>query len=250
MLDLCDFNNFSLFDQLSAMEAGVISGGNDSAKFIKHESSPWPNVIYNIKILHDEATLFSSLLQLIEGHSLQPLVFCDEVLVDPSSFKVHRFLPIDRWTKMQLDLNSFAPQDGAPGFLSSELRGGEGQLQHWLDIVSRTLFNGKKLDLGLFAKMVESPDFKFHMGLFNGVPVSASLTYIDKNNIAGIYMVSTLSEYQGKGFARILLGNVLSDISREGIKTCVLQSTKAGLKLYSRMGFQSFGHLNLYWKIK
>lgn len=249
MLDLCDFNNFSLFDQLSAMEAGVISGGNDSATFIKHESSPWPNVIYNVKILHGEENLFSSLLQLIEGHSLQPLVFCDEVLVDPSTFKVHRFLPIDRWTKMQLDLNSYVPQNGTSGFLSSVVSG-QDQLQDWLEIVSRTLFNSKKLDLGLFTKMIESPDFMFHIGLLNGFPVSASLTYIDKNKIAGIYMVSTFSEYQGKGYARMLLENVFSDLLKEGIITCVLQSTKAGLKLYAKMGFQSFGHLNLYWKIK
>lgn len=249
MLDLCDYNNFTLFDHLSAMKSGVCSGNNEVASFIKHENSAWPNVVYNIATRDADESLFDSIGRLIEENHLQPLVFCDADSVEPNDFKAHKFLPIDRWTKMQLDLNSYVPRITDSAISCSSIKV-IGPLHDWLDVVSQTLFSGKKLDLLLFSEMLALPEFKFHIGVVNDVPVTASLVFIDSNNVAGIYMVSTLSAHQGKGYARMLLDFVFADLLICGISKCVLQSTKAGLKLYTQMGFQSFGHLNLYWKLK
>lgn len=249
MLDLCDYNNFGLFDHLSTMESGVCSGKNEVASFIKHENSAWPNVVYNIKSEKADKSLFDSISCLIADNLLQPLVFCDSDSVEPNAFKENKFLPVDQWTKMQLDLNSYVPRTIDPAFSCSSILL-NGRLHDWLEIVSQTLFNGKKLDLLLFSEMLALSQFKFHIGFVRGVPVTASLVFIDNTNVAGVYMVSTLSPHQGKGYARMLLDFVFSDLLNCGVNKCVLQSTKAGLKLYTQMGFKSFGYLNLYWKLK
>lgn len=193
MLDLCDYNNFCLFNQLSVIGSGVVSGGNEVARFVKHENSPWPNVVYDVRRLDKDEVFFNTLRNLIEENNLQPLVFCDAEAVDPIAFKNHKFLPVDRWVKMQLDLDSYEPRVGIDDFVSTVVTD-YNSLRDWLEIVSKTLFNDKKLDISLLKWMLERPEFKFQLGTYNNIPVCASLTYTDKNNIAGIYMVSTLPD--------------------------------------------------------
>lgn len=88
-------------------------------------------------------------------------------------------------------------------------------------------------------------DLEHYVGYVNGTAVAtASIFY--SNGVAGIYNVATLPEFQGKGIGVEIMTAILLIAKLEGYKTAVLHATPAGLRLYERLGFQSYGEMRQY----
>jgi GNAT superfamily N-acetyltransferase len=76
-------------------------------------------------------------------------------------------------------------------------------------------------------------------------PISAGTLSIH-DNIARIDDVSTLLDFQRKGYATYLMRYVLAEAKKLGATSCFLESSVAGFPLYQKLGFKSLFRNNIY----
>lgn len=79
----------------------------------------------------------------------------------------------------------------------------------------------------------------------DGVPVSTNFMILD-GDVAGMYKTATRPDYCRRGIGTAITLDPLYDAKDKGYKVGVLQSTEAGFKVYSRLGFKEDGKLDWY----
>jgi len=85
-----------------------------------------------------------------------------------------------------------------------------------------------------------------HFSLYKlGEPI-ATITLSLINDVARIDDLGTLPEFQGKGYASILMRYVLLEAKKLGARYCFLESSASGLKVYQKLGFESLFENNIY----
>ena len=63
---------------------------------------------------------------------------------------------------------------------------------------------------------------------------------------AGITLMATPPEHQGKGMGRALLSQVIDDYRRRGVRRFHLGATDAGRPLYASLGFELVAELPVW----
>lgn len=87
--------------------------------------------------------------------------------------------------------------------------------------------------------------FQHYLGYSRGRPVAiASLSYAA--GVAGLYHVGTLSEARSKGIGGAMTLAPLGEARARGYQIGVLQSSRAGVGLYRRLGFTESFTIELY----
>jgi GNAT superfamily N-acetyltransferase len=90
-----------------------------------------------------------------------------------------------------------------------------------------------------------SAPVRFYLGSVGEQPVAtAELTL--GGDVAGLYNISTLTEWRGRGFGTALTVRPLLDARAEGYRTAILQAAPAGVSIYRRVGFAPFGDIREY----
>ena len=80
--------------------------------------------------------------------------------------------------------------------------------------------------------------FRGYVGFVDGMPVATTAVVVAAG-VAGIYSVGTLPGNRGRGYAEALMRDVLEKVRQEtGVERTILQSTRTGFSMYSRMGYQ------------
>ena len=88
--------------------------------------------------------------------------------------------------------------------------------------------------------------FRGFVAYVNGTAVSTTAAVV-AGDAAGIYSVGTLPGFRNRGYAEALMRKVLEQIREEaGIDRTVLQSTRSGFHLYSRMGYRPVTSYTVY----
>jgi ribosomal protein S18 acetylase RimI-like enzyme len=88
--------------------------------------------------------------------------------------------------------------------------------------------------------------YQGYLGYAGPRPVSAAVV-VAANKVAGLYSVATVPELQGLGYGEATVRHVIHRMQQDaGIECFVLQSTRAGLPLYRRLGFHSVTRFSLY----
>jgi len=95
---------------------------------------------------------------------------------------------------------------------------------------------GKRFDE---TKSPDSPWRKW-VGYLNSRPVTISASFTT-DNIVGIYSVSTLPEYRGRGFGSIMTNIPLLATKKAGAELAVLQATDKSVRIYEKLGFIQHG---------
>jgi ribosomal protein S18 acetylase RimI-like enzyme len=91
-----------------------------------------------------------------------------------------------------------------------------------------------------------SSDMVAYVGYLGDAPIATAAT-VTSAGAVGIYSVATLPEYQRRGFGERIVRHALEEAQRTtGIERSVLQSTRAGLRLYQRMGYQHVTRVTVY----
>lgn len=84
------------------------------------------------------------------------------------------------------------------------------------------------------------------VGYYAQVPVSL-VSVVIAADAAGVYSLGTLPEFQRRGFGETILRHALSRAHEEtGYETTVLQATRQGFNLYSRMGYRVVTQFAVY----
>lgn len=84
----------------------------------------------------------------------------------------------------------------------------------------------------------QSPQ-KLFLAYLDGLPVASSMLFINRDT-AGIYFVSTLPAYRGKGIGLALTNYTMLYAKKLGLNLCVLQASELGLNMYMRAGFNKY----------
>jgi GNAT superfamily N-acetyltransferase len=86
---------------------------------------------------------------------------------------------------------------------------------------------------------------KLYLGVLNGQPVSTSMYFLGEG-VVGIYFVATLPEARRKGAAFAVTQKALKDGRALGYRVGILQASKMGQPVYTRMGFKEVCRVSSY----
>jgi ribosomal protein S18 acetylase RimI-like enzyme len=90
----------------------------------------------------------------------------------------------------------------------------------------------------------QSPQ-KLFLAYLDGLPVASSMLFIKKDT-AGIYFVSTLPAYRGRGMGLALTDYMMLYAKKLGLNLCVLQASELGFNVYMRAGFSKYCDAYIY----
>ena len=240
------FNLHSIYSTIGKSSNLCSYTQNNNFFSISSYESIWPNAIFN---LQNEFNVD----EVVEGINTQK--FSSLILKYDNDFNVVElknkgFYLIEQWTLMQLLLKKKS-LNITNEILDVESCKAENEVEilSWIKAVETNLFSNKKLSPKIVYHLLQNKAELYYIK-FNNEIVATTLVYIDENNIAGIYMVSTNKIQRGKGFGSTIINFALSKIMEKNIETVVLQSTKLGYSLYKKLNFIDTGVCNLIYKLK
>ncbi len=84
------------------------------------------------------------------------------------------------------------------------------------------------------------------VGYYKGAAVATAAT-VESEDAVGIYNLATLMPFRERGFAETMLRHAVAETAGSSTtKPLVLQSTKQGLRLYQRLGFQAVSRVLVF----
>lgn len=118
-------------------------------------------------------------------------------------------------------------------------------------------------DAGLFAKVASDsfgypvktstiiplyndPAFKLFLGKHQDSFPSCGMVYLDKNGISGIHMIGTKAGYRGLGLGKKMTQLLINEAIKNQSKKVYLVASQAGERIYTKMGFETYGVLESY----
>lgn len=106
----------------------------------------------------------------------------------------------------------------------------------WLDIVSEAF--SYSIEREVIEKLIDEPDMQILMACQNDQAVASAILY-KTGDIIGIHQVGVKQDYQGKGFARTFMKEIISTCYSWQGKSIVLQASSSGKPLYEQLGFKT-----------
>ncbi|MDD7886188.1 GNAT family N-acetyltransferase [Flavivirga sp. 57AJ16] len=76
--------------------------------------------------------------------------------------------------------------------------------------------------------------------------VSCGLIFIDELGNVGLHMIGTLENYRGFGLGKIMTNKLLFEAKKYSSNHIVLVASESGEKIYSKIGFQTYGVLKTF----
>ncbi len=89
------------------------------------------------------------------------------------------------------------------------------------------------------------PAVYVYLARLHGIP-AASLILALKAGVAGLYGLATLAEYRGRGVGSTLMVRAISDAGALGFRTAVLQAPPGAVRLYRRLGFETYFRVEIF----
>ncbi len=159
-----------------------------------------------------------------------------------------RFFPVDRWLMMDLDLQEYKLPGSATSQSNLQTLRTPASFVSFAAIVNRELLGNRPVDPSLLLQLAASEQVLFP-GLFLEQNLVSGMLVFSHLRTAGLYLVATQHDHQGKGYGTLLLNGVLSYLKRTGIRRVVLHASQSAVPFYRKAGFESHGQLVIYQKI-
>jgi GNAT superfamily N-acetyltransferase len=93
------------------------------------------------------------------------------------------------------------------------------------------------------------PDFRVYLAELEGETVATAAAW-DHGTDCVIEWVATLPEARGRGVSTRLMAHALAEAPRRGLRTTSLQATQLGYPVYERLGYRSFGTVQMWERRK
>jgi len=89
---------------------------------------------------------------------------------------------------------------------------------------------------------------RYYLARFEGRPVATAVQFF-WGGLGGIWWVTTIPEFRGRGIASDITRAALIDAQRLGYRAIMLEALPDMTPMYRRMGFQEYCRINVYrWK--
>jgi ribosomal protein S18 acetylase RimI-like enzyme len=152
-------------------------------------------------------------------------------------------------TAMFADLSTIRPNDLPSGLTIERVTTGR-QLRDFADVSAANWTPPDGEVLRFYDRTADaalSPDcpLRLYVGYLDGAPVATAECTIAETT-AGLYGVATRSAYRSRGIGSAMTVWPLIEARREDATLAILQASAEGLRIYERLGFESFGHITEY----
>ena len=150
-------------------------------------------------------------------------------------YKEYEDLPV-----MWLEMHSFSPSERqAPPELSIQTLTDLEMLVHFRDVLRRTFFMPRdEVELVMGDKALEAGNVRHYLGQLDGAPVATATLVLD-GDVAGVWNVGTLPEWERKGIGGAMMRHILLDAEGLGYKASMLLASPQGVPLYERLGYST-----------
>lgn len=106
----------------------------------------------------------------------------------------------------------------------------------WLEIVSDAF--GYCVERTVIEKLINEPDMQILMAYQHDQAIASAILY-KTGGIIGLHQVGVKKNYQGKGFARSFMKELIEACHLWQGKNIVLQASSSGKPLYEKLGFKA-----------
>jgi len=221
-------------------------------KWVKAKSGYWPYHIFNVDFQpeHPESIIKELNIKINKKQAPHVLVIenPEKITELPTLLRTYKFLPVFRWEGMALDLSQASKKEADHSRIQVKRINDPELLQSWLDIANNSLFHEPQLTHEIFTLLLARHDISLYIGYIDKIPVATAMIFIN-NNIAGLYLVSTLKEYRNQGMGTAITNKIICDMQELSLDNIILHATPQGEKLYSKFGFQKYCIFDIFWKI-
>jgi ribosomal protein S18 acetylase RimI-like enzyme len=174
-------------------------------------------------------------------------------LIGPSSQPVdlgrtlvaHRLSHIGDDPGMAMDLHRLNDNIPSPAGLIIERVDDATTLRIWCSFTGQADVTNALFELGMAIGFSADRPLSHYLGWLNGQPV-ATASLVLGGGVAGICNVMTIPEAQRQGIGSLMTAAPLREARAMGYRIGVLQSTKMGVKVYRRLGFQEYCTISIY----
>jgi GNAT superfamily N-acetyltransferase len=212
----------------------------------------WPNMIFDLQLTDDNTDkILTELSKDIHGNELPEFLIIDSLAKTRDFDKAARnagFMPVMRWPGMIYDLALSEKDTVLPSELAIVKVSNIVSLCEWVAIANKTLFPGKGIDAGIIEPLIYSNEISFFLAYYNNVPVSTILVNYNRET-AGLYIVSTLPDYSGRGFMTTLFQFVNIEAYKQGYRFSILEATSQSHRLYTSLGYKDVCNFYIFWKM-
>ena len=244
-MDLNIESNFSSLCKKSSNLSGEKIGYSPEFSWAKNPYDIWFSRIFDIKVPSaSEKKVVTRIIESIKNDNTpDTLLINEESLSDEfrNELILNNFSEIVEQTTMSYELSKleYLNED----FLNVKIIDQVRDFQKWFKAV-RCIFGEK--DIRLFELFLKDKEIIFLAIISNGEIVSTTMMFI-QNKIAGLHLVGTLKDYRGKGYGSLLTKFALKYATEQGCMHCVLQASKIGKSIYSKVGFNEYQKIS-HWK--
>jgi ribosomal protein S18 acetylase RimI-like enzyme len=91
-----------------------------------------------------------------------------------------------------------------------------------------------------------SPKIRLYLGKHRGALASCGIAFLDNNNATGIHMIGTIPDCRGLGLGKAMTHKLIFEAYQNKSSKVVLVASKAGERIYAKLGFISQGNLKSY----
>jgi RimJ/RimL family protein N-acetyltransferase len=119
------------------------------------------------------------------------------------------------------------------------------ELTQWVAVLDEAFSGERSVDL--YQNLMARPGISFFAGRADGRIVSTAVLSI-KDNIAGIHLVGTSTDFRGRGLATGATRAPLRRAREQGLPLAVLQASPMGRNIYARLGFAAHSQIQ-HWEL-
>jgi ribosomal protein S18 acetylase RimI-like enzyme len=176
-------------------------------------------------------------------YSLRLFLTEEEILEHKETIRKLGLFPVKAWTNMHMTVSEKIKPTHIDNFQIVKLSN-EAALKDWVDIYLETEEN-TGLHFDDFNLIFNNPQFALYTGYYEGLPVATSMSLADQNYL-GLYLIAVKKEFRKKGLGREITLYPMLESYQKNIKDCVLHATKAGARLYEKIGFEKYGKMYIF----
>jgi len=239
-------NLYAFYNQVALCE-GIYSESKDRWSMISNRPGNWPRLIYKVS---PDISLHESTFELInkvkEGIYPEVLIATDDNIGQKDPFlRKNGFFPFQGWKGMAREYSPFQATPQLPDNVEIVNLNQLEDLQQWANIISTELIAPTQFDRALIKNLMTQPGVGVFLLKHEGVGISTILVY-ESEYSTGLYMIATVQTARRKGFAHLLIEQILLQMAQQSKKPIILHATQKGEGLYAKLGFLPYNQFFLY----
>ncbi len=242
-------NIYDFYITIAESSGGETSTGK-SIKWVKTYPSCWPNYIFGANLaknmVSDEIELLKEEIRSGTAPNSWFLGPGSAAVFQPGGLEQYGFKKAFSWPGMVLAIEKMSSDFSVSGNFTIREVDNLNDLKKWSCIINAGMFGHGFEGVNLFGNLLGGKDIKLYMGFHNGLPVSTSLLYMN-SGIAGLFLIATLPDSRHQGFGTRMTVAPIKEALKTGYEYAGLFATKAGERIYKKIGFRWTCDFNIYY---